>query len=161
MAFLLCQANVNIELEHGGICRWLLMWPLKHLCQLQHCNILPPTICALKQCSRQRHTLFCPLPSLPLLPLLFPSIYVHSFTSLGIKLGVVKEGKSRGRKGVEKWMWERGRKGTEEWQESGPVSTWNESAGLKILCQLRLRYSSQAKPEVLISVTGGGASGRN
>lgn len=97
----------------------------------------------------------------PFSPSRFPAIYIHSFTSLGIKLGVVKEGKSRGRKGVEKWMCERGRKGTEEWQESGPVSTWNESTGLKILCQLQLRYSSQAKPEVLISVTGGGASGRN
>lgn len=28
MAFLLFQANVNIEVEYGSVCRWLLiMWP--------------------------------------------------------------------------------------------------------------------------------------
>jgi len=72
MAFLLFQASMNVEVEYGGVCRRLLiMWPLKHLCQLQDCSILPLMIWALKWCSRQRRGLFCPFSSLPLLSLPF------------------------------------------------------------------------------------------
>lgn len=105
---------------------WSLQTPLL-------CSMCSNPFCA----SFLKHWLFSPS--------CFSKIYIHNFASLEIKLGNVKESKSRGRKRVEKWMCVIQWKGTEECQESGPVSIKNGSRGLKILRWLWLLCSSQAK----------------
>lgn len=81
---------MNIEVEYGGVCRLLIIiWPLKYLCQLQACTILPPTVQDLKRCIRQKDIPYFAL----FLPFHFSRchlslIYSHIFISLGIKPGL-------------------------------------------------------------------------